>query len=613
MIPSKTAIRKELKRLLDSSVLVQSERLGRFLQFTVDHAINERKEVLKEFLIGTEVYDRRPPYHPSHDSIVRTEARRLRSKLKEYYEAEGKDDPVLIYYRPGSYIPVFRSNRYDDRKKVLEIARPSHQVITVAVLPFQDGSGTEISAACALGITDEVRHKMTHTPGFRVIAAISIAQIGSQSTDLSTLVNQFGIEWTIDGTVRVSEKQIRVTARIVSAEGIEVSSQRFQAEARVEDLFDLQEKIASALASRISPQLSNFAKYWASLKGTNPGHDIVAYYADLLSAEALLDHGISSQVPAALEKFQSIAKRIPECARTQCGIAQCYLRTAQRGIPNSAKLVLEARTAAMKAVQLAPQMIGAHSALAAVLAMELKWDEAERTFRQAVALGAHHGTYRQFGLFLTAMGRSDEGGEYLARANEIDPFSYVQKVSMARYFYHSRRYQEGLLYLSTPCVYGPSPVESSVFHAFIYAASGNNRAAHELARSLQRSATLTPFLISTIAELYGLCGDMAGAQALVDEYELFDPSVPLSNVRRAYLSLALEDPTSALCYLRKAHRDHEAELPWCNTDPRFDKLTSQSQFQEIFDRVLGDTGSACRLVSPRIFSLAPESLHSQHQ
>ncbi len=141
VIPSKTAIRKELKKLLDSPLFGQSERLARFLNFTVDHAVNESKDVLKEFLIGTEVYDRRPPYHPSRDSIVRTEARRLRSKLKEYYETEGKNDPVLIYYRPGSYVPVFRSNTCDDQKKALAIAHPSDRVITVAVLPFQDGSG----------------------------------------------------------------------------------------------------------------------------------------------------------------------------------------------------------------------------------------------------------------------------------------------------------------------------------------------------------------------------------------------------------------------------------------------------------------------------------------
>ena len=52
--------------------------------------------MLKEYLIGTEVYDRQPSYHPSEDSIARSAARRLRSKLKEYYESVGKDDPVYL-------------------------------------------------------------------------------------------------------------------------------------------------------------------------------------------------------------------------------------------------------------------------------------------------------------------------------------------------------------------------------------------------------------------------------------------------------------------------------------------------------------------------------------
>jgi hypothetical protein len=55
-----------------------------------------------------EVYDRKTPYHPSLDSIVRTEARRLRSKLEEYYESDGEGDPVFRYFRKGSYVPVFR-------------------------------------------------------------------------------------------------------------------------------------------------------------------------------------------------------------------------------------------------------------------------------------------------------------------------------------------------------------------------------------------------------------------------------------------------------------------------------------------------------------------------
>lgn len=105
---SQGAIREELLRILESPVFAQSDRLGQFLRYTVETTLAGQAKTLKEYLIGVEVYQRRPPYHPSLDSIVRSEARRLLRKLKEYYESNGVSDPVFIYYRPGSYVPVFR-------------------------------------------------------------------------------------------------------------------------------------------------------------------------------------------------------------------------------------------------------------------------------------------------------------------------------------------------------------------------------------------------------------------------------------------------------------------------------------------------------------------------
>jgi hypothetical protein len=117
---SEEQIRDEVSRVLQSAVFVQSDRLSRFLRFTVETTLAGRADTLKEYLIGTEVYDRKPPYHPSADSIVRSEARRLRSKLKQYYESAGRDDPVFIYYRRGSYVPVFRLQRSGDRSGTVE-------------------------------------------------------------------------------------------------------------------------------------------------------------------------------------------------------------------------------------------------------------------------------------------------------------------------------------------------------------------------------------------------------------------------------------------------------------------------------------------------------------
>ncbi len=114
---SEDLIREELSRILESSLFVRSDRLGRFLRFTVETTLAGEAETLKEYLIGTEVYNRDSSYRPGEDSIVRSEARRLRSKLREYYESVGQDDSVFIYYRPGSYVPAFRfgTSREDDR------------------------------------------------------------------------------------------------------------------------------------------------------------------------------------------------------------------------------------------------------------------------------------------------------------------------------------------------------------------------------------------------------------------------------------------------------------------------------------------------------------------
>ena len=107
-VPSSEAILEQVQRILSSRMLVQSKRLGRFLRFVVEKGIAGNGDHLNEYLIGTEVYERAPAFDPQTDTIVRTEARRLRSKLRQYYDTEGVSDPILIEVPKGSYAPLFR-------------------------------------------------------------------------------------------------------------------------------------------------------------------------------------------------------------------------------------------------------------------------------------------------------------------------------------------------------------------------------------------------------------------------------------------------------------------------------------------------------------------------
>ena len=90
-----------------SRIFSQSKKLVRFLGFAVETTLEGKGDQLSEYLIGVEVYERSSSFDPQIDTIVRGEARRLRSKLRQYYDTDGAHDPILIEVPKGAYAAVF--------------------------------------------------------------------------------------------------------------------------------------------------------------------------------------------------------------------------------------------------------------------------------------------------------------------------------------------------------------------------------------------------------------------------------------------------------------------------------------------------------------------------
>jgi TolB-like protein len=272
---SEEAIRDELSRILESSIFVQSDRLARFLQFTINETIAGKGEMLKEYLIGTEVYDRPTSYRPNEDSIVRGEARRLRRKLKEYYESIGKNNPVSICYRPGSYVPIFQ-NRHRHVNFTATEAAPRNcftgkGAIRIAVLPFLDASGSASSSICAQSITEDLIHELVRTDGIRVTAASSVAPLVAKAMDIRSLARKLDVQIVFEGTVRHDNNLLRITSRVVDpADGFQIWSERIETEPDLQDLFTVSERIASSLVSRIRPTIGCLEKtaYRRCIPGT---------------------------------------------------------------------------------------------------------------------------------------------------------------------------------------------------------------------------------------------------------------------------------------------------------------------------------------------------------
>ncbi len=109
---------EQLEKVLHSRTLQNSENLKAFLRFVVEKTLADEDVQLKEYTIATEVFGRRSDYDPRIDSVVRVQAGRLRTKLQEYYNAEGKNDEIVIDLPKGHYHPVFSCSHVEPAKEI---------------------------------------------------------------------------------------------------------------------------------------------------------------------------------------------------------------------------------------------------------------------------------------------------------------------------------------------------------------------------------------------------------------------------------------------------------------------------------------------------------------
>ena len=105
---SEQSVREQLQRILASATFQQGDRLKRFLTFIVNEAIAGRRNELKEYVIGVQVFGKEESFDPRTDPIVRVQARRLRAKLVSYYREEGRADEWIVELPKGGYAPTFK-------------------------------------------------------------------------------------------------------------------------------------------------------------------------------------------------------------------------------------------------------------------------------------------------------------------------------------------------------------------------------------------------------------------------------------------------------------------------------------------------------------------------
>jgi TolB-like protein len=250
----RAAVEETLARILASHTFRQSERHRAFIRYVVEATLDGRSRCLKEVVIGLDVFARDlDGYDPRRDSIVRVEARRLRKKLRRYYDTEGDRDPIEIRLEAGSYVPVFVARLLDRRTNTT--------APLILVLPFRMIGDADSSRAMAVGLGDQMIDRLGSQSGLKVLAPLAAMRLAEKQIEIDVLRRQHGIDYVVDGSITRYGAKLRCAAHLSrTRDRLRLWSGGFDFDPSAttgdvdNDLFSFQDRISEALFDAVKAE-----------------------------------------------------------------------------------------------------------------------------------------------------------------------------------------------------------------------------------------------------------------------------------------------------------------------------------------------------------------------
>ena len=222
---STESIQTELDRILGSPLFAHAERQRRFLKFIVTETVAGRADRISGYALGIGVFDRDPGFDPLLDPVVRVGAVRLRAKLREYYDGEGRTDPIHIGLDKGSYAATICRRGLDlaggRSSRAWNLVKPRPEKSSLAVLSFASNGNAPGHDRFADGLTEDLITDLSKLRGLFLVSRHASCTCHQTQELPKTIARQLGVHHLLEGNVRHMGQRIRVSAQLIDA----VSSQ----------------------------------------------------------------------------------------------------------------------------------------------------------------------------------------------------------------------------------------------------------------------------------------------------------------------------------------------------------------------------------------------------
>ncbi len=474
------------------------------------------------------------------------------------------------------------SVRHSNRGKVLAIDMKKRVGLSIAVLPLRNVSSDPENEYFSDGLTDELISSLGTLSGLRVVSRTSAFSFKGTTRNIREIGEALDVDVILEGSVRRSGVRVRVTTQLTQVRnGFHLWSSRFDRE--ISDVFELQDELASSVVSALSDKLSLNLDF-SDLQVRTPMQ--ADAYEAYLKGRYHWNRKTPEDIQLAGRYFEHALQLDAESAAAHAGVADFYCLQGMLGLTSPHEAWARARSSALQALALEPELPEGHLALASVLQFyDWDWEGARRHMVKAVELRPQRGeSYYLYVAYLTSQGLLEDALEQARIGLTYDPLSTPLLAEEAVLRAYLGDYDSSILLAQTALDSAPHYFELYYALGIAQTLTGRTReAVQTFERGIEHSHM--PVLMGWLAEAHAQNGNSEKARAALGEMiDLAKNGNPMP-VPIAVAAVSMGDNELALSWLEKAADQRDILVAYITVFPSLRKLHDEPRYRQLLDRM----------------------------
>lgn len=402
---------------------------------------------------------------------------------------------------------------------------------SIAVLAFANVSADPAQDYFSDGMSEEILGALAKSPELRVISRSSSFSFKDTNLDVPTIAKQLGVAHILEGSVRKSGNQVRISAQLIdAATDSHLWSDTYERELTAANVFDIQSQIANDIAESLNAVLDLGDGTGRSMPPTTSLPALEAY---LLGKQRMASRSHQGLVES-VAYFETAIGLDPGYAPAYLGLADANLLLAQYGHIAMEAALQRAKPAIDKSIALDDGFGAAYASLGLMRSQQGDTRGAESALLRAIALDPNDAkAYHWYGdILIYQLGDPGTAIAMLQKAQQLDPLSPVIVLTLGEAYSTAGQLAEGLRqfrkvlqidrnfasafsmlgigYLSLDDLdkadywfevgaqIAPDEFQANGLRTFLYRARGQERRAVELAHELQSLVPGNNFSLVTL-------------------------------------------------------------------------------------------------------------------